>query len=102
MELETHLYAIIQKFIQSDDPISANFFFKDIGRDLHINIGGQQNFFDILNYLCRKKHIIANLFKLDLDTSYLSKSSKEIIRYTSDERFYFINFTNIKKKSPSC
>lgn len=102
-ELETHLYAIIQKLLQSEEPISTNFFLNDIRRDLHINTGRQQNFFDILNNLCRKIPIVANLFKLDLDTSYLNKNSKEIIQYTSEERFYFINFTDDKKKkSPNC
>lgn len=99
-DLESHLYTIIQKLCKSENPISANFFLNDVGRDLHINIGRQQNFFDILINLCRKIPIIAKLFKFDLDISYLSKSSEKIIQNLISERFYFINFSDNKKMKP--
>lgn len=93
-ELENLLYMVIQKLVQSNKEISANSFLTEVGRDLHINIAHQQNFFDILNGLCRKLPIISDLFKFHMEIEYFKKKAKVPFQLNDDERFYLINFYN--------
>ena len=100
-ELEAKFYLIIQKLMQSKEPISANCFLSVLGRELHINISNQQNFFDVLNDLCRKIPIISELFQFDIDISYFQKKAKKPFQFATDKQFYLINFSESQNRMPA-
>lgn len=98
--LEKCLYTVIQNILQSNKPISINFFLNEIGKELKLNISKEQNFFDILNGLCPKIQVLKNLLKFDITITFLQKKSKVPYQIINDERFILINICDKKVPKP--
>lgn len=99
-KLENCFYTVIQDLVQSEEPISATYFLNELGNELNLNVSRQQNFFDILNNLCTKIPIISNLFKFNIDTTYLNKKSRNPVQFINFIHNFLINFNENCSKKP--
>ena len=94
------MYTIIQNLVQSEEPISAIYFLNELRKDLSLNVSKEQNFFDIVNNLCLEIPVISNLFKFNIDTTFLDKRSVNPVQFMNSFQNFMINFSGNDSKKP--